>query len=229
VRASLMIASGAIAGGAPHVSLYMLEVDEDSRLGNELLAGGARYHAHFVPQEELIADLYAEGCERLQAAGISQYEISNFARRGKESKHNLKYWTRQPYLGFGVDAHSMLRCATTNENKNIDAIRLAMPETLESFGASGEPMARFERTTVTKSQAWEERFFLGLRLNRGVNLKEIGREFGSELTERARNIARELTELGLAQIDEDALRLTARGRLLSNEVFEKFIGAEIGC
>src|SRR5205085_4903819 len=97
-----------IACGVPHASIYMLEVDEDSRLGNELLAGGKRYHAHHVPDDDLIAELYESACERLNAAGIAQYEISNFARSGKESKHNLKYWTRQPYFGFGVDAHSML-------------------------------------------------------------------------------------------------------------------------
>ena len=97
-----------IASGVPHVSVYMLEVDEDSRLGRELIAGGTRYHAHFVPQDEVTADLYEMACERLDTAAVRQYEISNFAHEGHESRHNLKYWTRQPYLGFGVDAHSML-------------------------------------------------------------------------------------------------------------------------
>src|SRR5438445_2134511 len=97
-----------ISAGAPHVSIYMLEVDEDSRLGRELIAGGTRYHAHFVPDEDLTADLYLMACERVAAAGVRQYEISNFAREGYGSRHSLKYWTRQPYLGFGVDAHSML-------------------------------------------------------------------------------------------------------------------------
>ncbi len=101
-----------IATGVPHVSVYMLEVDEDSRLGRELIAGGTRYHAHFVPDEDLTADFYETACQRLEAAGIRQYEISNFARPGRESRHNLKYWTRQPYLGFGVDAHSMLISAS---------------------------------------------------------------------------------------------------------------------
>ena len=90
----------AIASGAPHVSVYMLEVDDDSRLGRELMAGGRRYHAHFVPDEDLTADLYETACGRLEAAGVQQYEISNFARPGHESRHNLKYWTRQPYLGI---------------------------------------------------------------------------------------------------------------------------------
>src|SRR6202050_1494968 len=97
----------AIATGAPHVSVYMLEVDEDSRLGREVLAGGTRYHAQFVPEEEAVADFYGAACERLASAGIMQYEISNFARAGFESRHNLKYWTRLPYFGFWVDADSM--------------------------------------------------------------------------------------------------------------------------
>src|ERR1700723_2377467 len=105
----------AIATGAGHVSVYMLEVDEDSRLGRELLAGGTRYHAHFVPDEEAVADFYLVACDKLGAAGIAQYEISNFTRKGFDSRHNLKYWTRQPYFGFGGDAHSLLN-STTPEN-----------------------------------------------------------------------------------------------------------------
>src|SRR5277367_4996265 len=89
-----------LATGVPHVSVYMLEVDEESRLGSELLAGGSRYHAHHVPDEDAAADFYLAATERLQSGGIGQYEISNFARPGFESQHNLKYWTRQPYLGF---------------------------------------------------------------------------------------------------------------------------------
>src|SRR5581483_4639108 len=100
-----------IGTGVPHASVYMLEVDEDSRLGRELMAGGTRYHAHYVPDDELTADLYVAACERLNAARVRQYEISNFATPGRESRHNLKYWKRQPYLGFGVDAHSMLHAS----------------------------------------------------------------------------------------------------------------------
>src|SRR5437899_2606885 len=104
-----------IATGVPHVSVYMLEVDEDSRLGRELIARGARYHAHFVPDDDATADFYLAACERLDAAGVPQYEISNFARQGFQSRHNLKYWTRQPYFGFGVDARSMLVSATPDQ------------------------------------------------------------------------------------------------------------------
>ena len=92
--------------GVPHVSVYMLEVDEDSRLGREMLVLGSRYGAGDVPGDDAIADFYETAVERLARVGIERYEISNFARAGFESRHNLKYWRREAYLGFGAGAHS---------------------------------------------------------------------------------------------------------------------------
>jgi oxygen-independent coproporphyrinogen-3 oxidase len=204
-----------VATGAGHVSVYMLEVDEDSRLGRELMAGGKRYHAHFVPDEEAMADFYLVACEELNAAGIAQYEISNFSREGFESRHNLKYWTRQPYLGFGVDAHSMLVSAAPD----IEAVRFAAPDSLEQYMNK----RGLQRTEVSHRAALEESFFLGLRLNRGVNLRELSAEFGEEAIENARAAIAEFVEGGLMERRGDLVCLTARGRLLSNEVFEKFI------
>jgi oxygen-independent coproporphyrinogen III oxidase len=200
-----------IATEVPHASVYMLEVDEDSRLGRELIAGGEKYHAHFVPDEDLTADMYEIACERLNAAGIDQYEISNFARAGLESKHNLKYWTRQPYLGFGVDAHSMLMTEK-------GAVRFANPGELDSY-LRGE---RLEPTFVSRTSALEENCFLGLRLTRGINLGEMAAQFGAE-TARIAQVIEELMESGLIEREGEDLRLTAKGRLLSNEVFEQFI------
>lgn len=208
----------AIATGAPHVSVYMLEVDEDSRLGSELLAGGARYHAHFVPNEEAVTDFYLAACDRLRTAGVVQYEISNFAREGCESRHNLKYWTRQPYFGFGVDAHSML----LSETPEIDAVRFAPSDSLEQY-TGGAPL---QRTVVSRQSALEERFFLGLRLPRGVSLRKLSTEFGEEALQDARSAVSELVHDGLMEQRDEVVYLTSRGRLLSNEVFERFIGAE---
>src|SRR5438067_6818999 len=207
-----------ISSGVPHASVYMLEVDEDSRLGRELIAGGTRYHAHFVPSDELTAEMYERACERLSATGIVQYEISNFARPDKESRHNLKYWTRQPYLGFGVDAHSMLRSASAE----FEAVRFGFPESLDEYLAENS-RGRLCHTTVAAQQAWEETFFLGLRMNKGVNLREIECQFGREVVERAQPIVAEIIADDLAGMRGDCLCLTSRGRLLSNEVFEKFL------
>jgi oxygen-independent coproporphyrinogen-3 oxidase len=201
-----------IETGVPHASVYMLEVDEDSRLGRELIAGGQKYHAHFVPDEDLTADLYETACERLSAAGIRQYEISNFARPGFESKHNLKYWTRQPYLGFGVDAHSML---LTDEG----AVRFANPDSLEEYVAGGRKTCSY----VNDEAALQEALFLGLRLNRGVSIYELAKVFGENALRAHSETISELTANGLLVRDDDMIRLTTRGRLLSNEVFERFI------
>jgi oxygen-independent coproporphyrinogen-3 oxidase len=207
-----------IATGSPHVSVYMLEVDEDSRLGRELIAGGTRYHAHCVPDEEAVVDFYLAACEKLEAAGVRQYEISNFARSGFESRHNLKYWMRQPYLGFGVDAHSMLVSASPD----ADAVRFAASDVLEQYVA-GAPL---QRTVVSRSSALEENFFLGLRLTRGVNLLELSANLGEQAVGNFRDAIAELVRDGLMQRDGDFIRLTAQGRLLSNEVFENFLSSE---
>jgi oxygen-independent coproporphyrinogen-3 oxidase len=207
-----------VATGSPHVSVYMLEVDEDSRLGRELIAGGTRYHAHFVPDEEAVVDFYLSACEKLQAAGVNQYEISNFARAGFESRHNLKYWTRRPYLGFGVDAHSML----LSPNNGSAAVRFATSDTLEQYVA-GAPL---NRTVVSHSSALEENFFLGLRLTRGENLQELSATFGEQAVGSFRDTIAELVRDGLMQQDGDFILLTAKGRLLSNEVFERFLFPE---
>ena len=206
-----------IACGVQHASVYMLEVDEDSRLGRELIAGGQKYHAHFVPGEELTADFYEVACERLNGAGIRQYEISNFARAGFESRHNLKYWTRQPYLGFGVDAHSMLLATDANS-----AERSSNPDSLEKYVA-GEPKTW---SIIDSEFALQEAFFLGLRMNCGVSLHELANSFGEiAMASYADGIA-DLVAAGLLTRENDAVRLTSRGRLLSNEVFERFISVD---
>jgi oxygen-independent coproporphyrinogen-3 oxidase len=201
-----------IGTGVPHASVYMLEVDEESRLGRELIAGGQKYHAHFVPDEDLTADFYEIACDRLNAAGIQQYEISNFARTGFEAKHNLKYWTRKPYLGFGVDAHSMLQ----SENR---AIRFSNPDALEMYVA-GE--AR-ESTIVSQDLALQEEFFLGLRLNHGVNMAELAERYSTLLIALFKDGISELIGDKLLEQNGDVIALTRTGRLLSNEVCQRFI------
>lgn len=220
----------AIATGVPHVSIYMLEVDEDSRLGRELIAGGTKYHAHFVPDDDLTAEFYETACERLNAAGIAQYEISNFAREGFESRHNLKYWTRQPYLGFGVDAHSMLPVNShIRAEAPVDSVRFATSDDYDRFLAG--PFSPSEQDVsgrlllVSTEQALEESFFLGLRLNRGVDLKKLRQKFGEGAEKFDARVPR-LVALGMLDRTSNGVCLTARGRMLSNEVFESFIGVE---
>ena len=112
---------------------------------------------------------YVQACETLNAAGVQQYEISNFAREGRTSQHNLKYWLRQPYFGFGVDAHSMLISG------DGEAVRIATADDLDAY-LGGTPHAiRY----INRAAAEDEAFFLGLRLNRGIDLSKIAEEFGA--------------------------------------------------
>jgi oxygen-independent coproporphyrinogen-3 oxidase len=213
----------------------MLEVDDDSRLGRELIAGGTRYHAHHVPNDDATADFYIQACETLNSAGLRQYEISNFGRdsdpehvEGEEShsasqlpahasRHNLKYWLRHPYLGFGVDAHSML-CAPRPTEPHA-ATRFATTDNLDTLLAGSV----LTRTAVSEKNAIEELYFLGLRLNRGLELVSVHEEYGIDAVERYRPQITELTDSGLLAVDDGWLRLTDRGRLLSNDVFSAFL------
>jgi len=225
-----------IATGVPHASVYMLEIDEDSRLGRELIAGGSRYHAHFVPNDDATADFYQQACEMLAAAGIVQYEISNFARtvapsgvghlRSNQSRHNLKYWTRQPYVGFGVDAHSMLAAEGHDENHREgdrhQAIRFATPDSLDAY----MNRAPCTVTSVSAQAAIEESFFLGLRLNRGVDIQGLRLGPDQEMAVAWEAAIQQSVQEGLLEQQGTTLRLTARGRLLSNEVFARFLAEE---
>jgi oxygen-independent coproporphyrinogen-3 oxidase len=152
---------------------------------------------------------------------VGQYEISNFARKGFESRHNLKYWTRQPYLGFGVDAHSMLPALAPLRAERVDSLRFGATDSFDQFFVSAETQA----TPVTTAQALEECFFLGLRLNQGVNLNAIVSQFGPQV-DAYDAIISELIGDGLLVHAQHNLKLTPRGRLLSNEVFERFILTE---
>jgi len=208
----------------PHASVYMLEVDEDSRLGREMLAGGARYHAGLVPSDEAIAQMYATAIERLGQAGLAQYEISNFCRAGCGSRHNLRYWQRRPYLGVGLDASSMLYAAGEPDGAHSgDVLRLTTTDDLGEFlSGLGKP----EITWLSPSKQHEEAWFLGLRLNSGVEVAALEREFGGSLVAAALKVVPPLVEAGLLTFAAGRIRLTSQGQLLSNEVFQEFLGLE---
>ncbi|WP_263408720.1 radical SAM family heme chaperone HemW [Terriglobus tenax] len=197
----------AVGTGVPHTSVYMLEVDEESRLGKELIAGGVRYHAHHVPDDGLVADMYLQACEFFGQNGIPQYEISNLARPGHESRHNLKYWKRLPYLGLGLDAHSMLGNWRFQNTDNLT-------EYLE-----GKPGPEPEE--VSADEAFEERIFLGLRLNEGIELAVLGGHTSHPVIKALE----ELSKDGLIRIADGRAALTAKGRLLSNDVFTELLTA----
>lgn len=192
-----------------HASVYMLEVDEDSRLGLEVLGEGGRYGAGSVPSDEVIVSNYLAAVLALREMGVPRYEISNFAQPGSESIHNLKYWRLEPYLGFGVDAHS---CDGDMRWGNVDSLA----EYLQRIDGGQSPAT--ERTQV---RPLEESYLVGLRLDEGV-LYERG-QVSATLGDQIENRIRE----GLLMEQDGRLRFTARGVMLSNEVFADFLDADL--
>ena len=184
----------------PHVSVYMFEIDEDSRLGHEVLLNGKRYGAPEIPPEDMTAELYETAVARLASLGILRYEVSNFARHGWESKHNLKYWRLDPYVGFGADAHSF-----DGERRWWNV------ETPAEYLECETP-----RIGSVAANLDEEKFFVGLRLAEGI------RPSPDEWRRYRLPITQFLSD-GLLERQGDKLRLTNRGVLLSNEVFQEFI------
>ena len=201
-----------------HISIYLFEVDEGSRLGRELLAGGARYSAAAVPSDDAMAESYEFACERLREAGYDHYEISNWALPGFRSRHNLKYWRREPYLGFGAGAHSFdgrWRWA----NAHDPAIYAAAIE------HGRLPVEQLEE--VTPRQALDEELFLGLRLLEGIDLARIEAQYASQFDAHFQahfkeTIGARLEELrsqGLIERDGSRVRLAPARLAVSNEVF----------
>jgi oxygen-independent coproporphyrinogen-3 oxidase len=197
-----------------HISIYLFEIDEKSRLGNEVLLHGVRYHAATVPSEDFMAEAYERARELLADDGYLQYEISNFALPGFESRHNLKYWGLEPYLGFGAGAHSFDGHARwSNEISPADyAGRLAQGEL---------PVAEWR--LLGEAEQLEEFFFLGLRQREGVNLERAAARWGQAAIDPWRASIDSLVEDGLLDHEGGRLRLTRRAYLLSNEIFQQFV------
>jgi oxygen-independent coproporphyrinogen III oxidase len=201
-----------------HASVYLLEVDEGSRLGRESLAGGGKYGAAALPQDDAMADFYDSGCERLAKSGYEHYEISNWAIPRRRSLHNLKYWRREPYLGFGAGAH-----AFDGETRWSNVHDSARYVSLVEQGL----LPREQTEAVSNEQAFEEELFLGLRQLEGIDVPAIERKYGHEMAERLADCRRRISNLqdqGLVEFDGARLRL-APGRIaISNEVFVELLG-----
>ena len=199
-----------IALSPEHVSTYIMEIDEGSRLGLEVLEGGSRYSARELPNEDLMADFYALAQRELRSAGYQQYEISNWAKPGFPSQHNLKYWRREPYLGFGAGAHSFSgteRWANVHDAAAYVASVSAGQSAVESID------------TVTRELAFEEELFLGLRQLAGVDLRRIERQYGVDLEEKLLHLA----SRGMVEREGNMLRLPADKLSVSNEIIVELL------
>jgi oxygen-independent coproporphyrinogen-3 oxidase len=194
-----------------HVSIYLMEIDEGSRLGREVLAGGNRYSADSLPEEDAMAGFYERACEVLGREGYDHYEISNWCLPGLRSRHNLKYWRREAYLGFGAGAHSF-NGSERWANAHDPAAYVAAIE------RGVLPIE--QREAVTPQQALEEELFLGLRQLEGIDLERIEKQYNVNLRPR---LAR-LREQGLIEVSGAKLRLAPSRLTVSNEVFVELLG-----
>lgn len=192
----------AVSMSPEHLSLYLLEIHEGTPLAEQVRSG-----RRTAIDDELAAEMYELMIDTLDAAGYQQYEISNFARPGFESRHNSKYWRLDPVYGFGVSAHSFDGVERyANERDTNGYVRM-----IES-GAGAEVF----REPIDEAA---EAAFLGLRLSKGLDLEEMGSRFGTDLLVKVED----LVSAGLLQVEQQNLKLTRRGMLMSNEVFSRFV------
>jgi oxygen-independent coproporphyrinogen-3 oxidase len=189
-----------------HLSLYLLEIHQGTPLAEQI-----RSRRQPAPDEDLAAAMYETMVKKTVAAGFAQYEISNFARDGFESKHNSKYWLCEPVLAFGVSAHSFDGKRRWANERDTNAY-VSLIEKNES------PVVYTEEIDLAS-----EFVFLGLRMMRGVGLAEVKKRFGINLLSKFSADLERLTSLGLIEIAGNRLRLTSRGALFSNEVFACFV------
>ena len=199
----------ALAWEPEHLSLYSLSLEPGTPLEAEVAQGWLPR-----PDEDLAAEMYllAEGL--LEEAGYDHYEISNWALPGYQCRHNLTYWHNQDYLGFGAGAHSRL--------PGRRYWNLRPPEEYIRRLLSGGSAVEGQEA-IDGSLEMAETMILGLRLVEGVCFREFKARFGRDPTELYGNEIRELVNLGLLEADGSGIRLTQRGRLLGNEVFERFL------
>ena len=199
-----------LAFSPEHVSIYMLEIDEGSRLGLEVTQGGTRYSADALPSDDDVALFYETACTKLAGAGYRHYEISNWALPGFESRHNLKYWRREPYLGFGAGAHSF---SGTERWANVHD-----PAAYTSAIEAGRlPIEQHE--VVTRERALEEELFLGLRQLDGIDVAQLEQTYGVSLAMRFRP----LEAAGLIERHGNTARLAPARLSISNEVFVELL------
>ena len=192
-----------------HASLYLLELYPNAPLRDEMARGGWD-----LPPDELAASMYLDGLARLDAGGYRQYEISNVARAGRESRHNLKYWTDGAWLAFGCGAHG-----------RRDGVRWRNVTTASDYVdrvKRGDDVAG-ERAALTRDEAFGEAMFMGLRLSNGVDLRAIEARYGVDPLARHGTELEPFLALGLLRCNEGRLSLTREGFLVANEIMAVFV------
>ena len=199
----------AIAAGPDHLSLYLLEVYPNAPLKDDM----ARARWSQAPDDDA-ATMYVTAMERLEAAGYRQYEISNVAKPGRESRHNLKYWTDGEWLGFGCGAHGTIGSVRSKNVSGID-------EYIDRV-AQGVPVAS-EIRRMDAAERLGDVLFTGLRLTSGIDLETVRGRYGVDVWKRYRADLTPFVDAGLLLHDGSRLALTRAGMLLANEVMTVFV------
>ncbi|MGO8881028.1 MAG: radical SAM family heme chaperone HemW [Desulfomonilaceae bacterium] len=195
--------------GPEHVSVYMLEIKSGSKIENRI-----KLTQDEVVDDDLVADMYEAICEKLCSTGFEQYEISNFSRIGMQSRHNLKYWTDQVFLGVGLAAHGMTGRTRYSNVAELDrylrstSCNQSVVESLIEM----DPLTRFKDTMI-----------MGLRLTKGVDLALMSYQYGLDASGFVKDSLGHLDGAGLFTIEDNIIKLTQKGRLLSNIIFSQFI------
>jgi len=198
-----------IAAEPDHASLYLLELYPNAPLKDEMARGGWS----LAPDEDAAA-MYLRAMARLETAGLVQYEISNVARPGRASRHNLKYWTDGEWLAYGCGAHG------TNDGarwKNVAGTEDYIARVTSGVSPIGE------RRALTNEERLEEALFMGLRLREGLDAAAAGRRYGIDVFEKYGDALRPFVEEGWLVREGGRLRLTRDGMLMANEVMAVFV------
>ena len=198
----------AIALDIPHLSLYSLILEHHTVFMNKMRRGKLN-----LPTEDLEADMFDYIIAKLDSHGFEHYEISNFTKPGRESRHNLMYWDNAEYYGVGAGASGY-----------VDGVRYRNRGPIQHYlkgVAQGNP--RLEEEVLTKQEMMEEEFFLGLRKKEGVSISRFEEKFAENFSNRYGDIVEKLTRDGLVQVTDGRLRMTKKGLFLGDTVAEKFI------
>jgi oxygen-independent coproporphyrinogen-3 oxidase len=207
----------ALAFQSEHLSLYGLQVEERTVLKKQIDLGRVA-----MPDADRAAQMYELAVERLRAAGFEHYEISNFARRGFESRHNKTYWRNEPYLGFGAGAHSS-RQDERGEHIRFENVK-SPREYIRRLETGESPVAA--RETISRGMQMSETIFLGLRLTEGVEWKRFSERFAVDAREIYREPIELLARQGVLLVNDERMRLTERGMLVSNQILWRFLPEE---
>ena len=193
-----------------HISIYLMEIDAESHLGAEVLSGGAHYSAKEIPSDDAMADSYESAREFLARAGYQHYEISNWSLPGRRSRHNLKYWRREPYFGFGAGAHSFDGTRRWSNVHDPNAYVAAIQQ---------RGQLRDQDELVTPQQALDEELFLGLRQLEGIDIAKIESRYKTTLRDRLAPLEAQ----GLVESANGRTKLAPARLTISNEVFTELL------